>query len=205
MLRDLVDRVQRRLDALGITATEASREAGLSADAIRNMQRAAQSDGARIGVSTHTVTSLAKVLQTTAGWLMDGRGDEQLVPPTVPLVGYVGAGALAHFYELSEQELDRVEAPEGSTSATRAAEIRGTSLGPLFERWLIFYDDVRSPVTDDLIGRLCIVGLQNGKVLVKKLRKGKIAGTYDLLSNAEDPMENQDIEWAARVKQMTPR
>jgi hypothetical protein len=123
---------------------------------------------------------------------------------TVPLVGYVGAGAEAHFYAESDGPLDEVEAPPWATDQTRAAEIRGESLGPLFERWLVFYEDVRSPVTPDLHGRLCVVGLPNGKVLVKKLRPAG-GGLFHLLSNAEEPMWDQEVAWAAVVKEMRPR
>lgn len=124
---------------------------------------------------------------------------------TVPLVGYVGAGAEAHFYAMGDEGLGEVDAPPGSNEKTRAAEIRGESLGPLFENWLVFYDDVRTPVTPDLVGRLCIVGLPNDKVLVKKLQRSRTAGLYHLLSNNEAPMLDQEVMWAARVKTMTPR
>lgn len=122
----------------------------------------------------------------------------------VQLVGYVGAGAEAHFYAEGDDQLDYVDAPPWASDQTRAAEIRGESLGPLFDRWLIFYEDVRSPVTPDLHGRLCIVGLPNGKVLVKKLRPAG-GGLYHLLSNTEEPMWDQEVSWAAIVKEMRPR
>lgn len=123
---------------------------------------------------------------------------------TVPLVGYVGAGAEAHFYAEGDGPLDDVDAPPWANDQTRASEIRGESLGPLFERWLIFYDDVRSPVTPDLHGRLCILGLPNGKVLVKKIRPAG-NGLFHLLSNTEEPIWDQEIAWAAVVKEMRPR
>lgn len=121
-----------------------------------------------------------------------------------PVVGYVGAGAEAHFYADSDI-LDYVLAPEGSTATTRAAEIKGDSLGPLFERWLIFYDDVRSPVTTDLLGKLCIVGLPDGRVLVKQIQASRTPDLYHLLSNFEQPFFDQEVMWAAAVKDMRPR
>jgi hypothetical protein len=124
---------------------------------------------------------------------------------TVPLVGYVGAGAEAHFYAAGDEGLGEVDAPEGSGPNTRAALIRGESLGPLFDSWLVFYDDVRTPVTPDLIGHLCIVGLPNDKVLVKKIQRSRSPGLYHLLSNNEAPIMDQEVLWAARVKNMTPR
>lgn len=141
-------------------------------------------------------------------WLATGRGaptpdDDENDASTVPVRGYVGAGATAHYLP-QEVELDRVEAPPGATEATIALEIRGTSLGELFDRWLVFVDDVRTPVTPDLIGKTCVVGLQDGRVLVKKLKKAA-GGLYDLLSNTEDPIRAVAVEWAAKVKHMGPR
>lgn len=123
---------------------------------------------------------------------------------TVPVVGYVGAGSAAHFFP-EQQHLGEVPAPEGSTEQTVAVEIRGDSLGPLFDRWLVFYDDVRRPVTNDLIGKLCVVGLEDGRILIKKLQRSKTRGLFHLISQTEDPILDVPIEWAARVKNMVPR
>lgn len=145
----------------------------------------------------------AKAYGVRAEWLYDGVGEMTSGSPrTVPLVGFVGAGAEAHYYEAAE--LGEVDAPDNATPSTVAAEIKGTSLGPLFDTWLIFWDEVRTPVTTDQIGRLCIVGLADGKVLVKRLRHAT-EGRYHLESNAEPTMYDQEVSWAARVKGMTPR
>lgn len=151
----------------------------------------------------------AKAFGVRPEWLYDGRGpirDETEAPSfrrTVPLVGYVGAGA--HFYAQSDGSLGEVDAPENSSPKTVAAEIRGTSLGPLFERWLIFYDNVQSPVSSELYERLCIVGLPDERILVKLIRPAALPGHFHLLSNNEDPILDQVVDWAARVKSMTPR
>jgi hypothetical protein len=153
-------------------------------------------------------------------WLLTGRGPNPEVireepvfeaeapdlsaPPTVKVKGYVGAGAQAHFYAVSQGDLDEVPAPDGSTKDTAAVEIRGDSLGSLFDRWIVFYDEVRRPVTSDLMGKLCIVGLDDDRVLIKKIRPGARKGIYRLLSEHEGPIENAVVEWAARVKIMTP-
>jgi transcriptional regulator with XRE-family HTH domain len=122
----------------------------------------------------------------------------------VPVVGYVGAGAEAFFYA-GQGPFDEVDAPHGATEDTVAVEIRGTSLGELFDRWLIFYDQRREPVTSDLIGTLCVIGLDDQRVLVKKLKRGQREGKYDLISNTEPPIYDATVIWAARVKQMVPR
>lgn len=202
-ISDVLDRVHRRLRLLNLSAQAASKAAGLSSDAIRNMERAVKAGG-RQGVSTRTVAALAPVLQTTAGWLLEGAGDETTTD-SVPVVGYVGAGAAAILFGEGQGPFDMVAAPEGSTEFTVAAEIRGESLGPLFDQWLVFYDDVRSPVTPDLIGQLCVVGLPDGRILVKRLQKAAGSDMFHLISNTEGPILDQAVDWAAKVKTMTPR
>jgi phage repressor protein C with HTH and peptisase S24 domain len=165
----------------------------------------------------------AKRFQVSAEWLLMGTGEapaldhvdsqhvgthalEDAAPfqVTVKVKGYVGAGAQAHFYAISQGDLDEVPAPEGSTPDTVAVEIRGDSLGSMLDRWLVFYDDVRRPATADLNGRLCVVGLADDRVLIKKLRR-QPNGLWRLLSEREEPIENAEIEWAAAVKNMVPQ
>jgi len=122
----------------------------------------------------------------------------------VPLIGYVAAGAEAHYYD-GDHFADQLEAPEGTTESTVAVQIRGGSLGTFFDGWIIFYDDVRRPVTDDLIGPLCIVGLPDGRVLVKKIKPSRNRGLYHLYGQFGDPILDTPVEWAARVKSMVPR
>lgn len=125
--------------------------------------------------------------------------------PKVKVKGYVGAGAAAHFYALSDEDFEEVDAPVNATDQTVAVEIKGTSLGPLMNSWLVFYDDIRSPVTSDLIGRVCVVGLADDRILVKQIKRER-NGTFTLISNTnEDPIRNAQIEWAARVTDMRPR
>lgn len=206
MLRDVLERVESRLKALGLSANGASKAAGLSGDAIRNLRRAAGDDG-RAGVSTRTITALAPVLKTSVEWLLNGTGDpeEGGASDSVSVVGYVSAGDALVQYGAGQGPFYEVPAPRERTETTVAVEVSGTSLGPAFDQSLIFYDDVRSPVTPDLIGRLCVVGLSDDRVLVKTLRKGE-GGRFHLLSNtAEEPIWNAEVVWAARVKEVRPR
>lgn len=124
---------------------------------------------------------------------------------TVPLVGYVGAGAVARFYGEAQGELERVRAPKYATSDTVAVQIHGESLGALFDHWLVYYDDVRSPVTPDMYGVLCVVGLPDDRVLIKRIRKAKTPNLYHLDSNTEPTINDVEIAWAAKVKSMEPR
>ncbi len=125
---------------------------------------------------------------------------------TVPVVGYVGAGAEAVIFSEGQMDPeDRVKAPEGSSAKTVAVEIRGESLGALFDQWLVFYDDVRTVPAPGLVGKLCVCWLADGRVLVKKLKRGQIAGMWTLISNVEPPIYDVTVDRAARVLNLAPR
>jgi len=124
----------------------------------------------------------------------------------VPLVGFVGAGAEAHFYDQAQGPFGEVQAIEGSNERTVAVEIRGDSLGSLFDRALVYYDDKRNGVSDDLIGKLCVVGLPDGRILVKKITRSRSGpNLFHLSGQHGDPILDAPVEWAARVKSMVPR
>lgn len=125
----------------------------------------------------------------------------------VPIIGYVGASPLgAALFAGGQGPFGDADAPEGSSDQTVAVEVRGTSLGSIFESWLIFYDEVRDPPDSTLLRKLCVCGLIDGEtVLVKKLARGSRPGLWSLLSNNEEPIYDVELAWAAPVKAMTPR
>lgn len=208
---------------LDMTQEELGQAVGVSGAAVSQWERGESLP------ETERMPVLARVLQTTADQLLDqsaGRDvllslqhvlDEHLdsadvanstePPPAreVPVKGYVGAGSGAHYYSSGDGYFDTVRAPENATAQTVALEVKGPSLGALFHRWLVFYDDVREPVTSDLIGHLCVVGLTDGRVLVKQLQRSR-NGRYILKSNTDEPpIEDARVLWAARVTHMEPR
>lgn len=128
-----------------------------------------------------------------------------VVAPMVPVVGYVGAGAEMHQYALADNPDEFVPMPENGNENTVAVEIRGTSLGSIFDTWLVYYDEIRNPPTPDMLNKLCVVGLDDDRVLVKRLRRGSDRGLYNLESTTESLIEDARVLWAAKVKNMTPR
>src|SRR5271165_6718243 len=92
-LAEILERIEQRLAALGLSADTASKLAG-KPDAIRNIRRAMKG-GTRQGVQTATLDALAPVLQTTAEWLLAGTDDEPAspTPSAAPRYGQ-GAGML---------------------------------------------------------------------------------------------------------------
>lgn len=78
MLNDILKRIDQRLEALKISDAAASKMAVGHNEAIRNIRRNIKEGKEKAGVSSTTLQALAPVLETTAGWLIDGTGPEQM-------------------------------------------------------------------------------------------------------------------------------
>lgn len=56
-----------------------------------------------------------------------------------------------------------------------------------------------------MFGKACVVGLADDRILLKTIKRER-DGSFTLLSNSnEPPIENVEIEWAAKVINMRPR
>jgi hypothetical protein len=204
LLMDPNERLRKaRRDAKFATAADAARAFGW--DEVTYLSHENGNRGIRPAVAER----YAKALGVPAEWILYGKGKSapKAKPEkrlTVPLKGYVGAGAEAHFFS-DQGDLGEVGAPANATEDTIAVEIRGDSLGSFFDRWLVYYDEVRRPVTPDLINKLCVVGIEDGRILIKKIQRSRTRGLFHLLSQTEPPILDVAIEWAARVKHMEPQ
>ena len=83
-------------------------------------------------------------------------------------------------------------------------QIRDHSLGSFFNRWLVFIDEIREPVTPDLLGYLCVIGTEDGHILLKQLQPGRTAGRYDLISEFGTTFRDVSVTWAAKVRIILP-
>lgn len=133
-----------------------------------------------------------------------------LPPPAdivVPIVGTVQAGGDMIIRDVEEGYLGEAPLPYGADPVhTVAVEVRGDSMGGRIENGdLVYYDSRQDPPTDDLYGKLCVVGLSDGRVMVKKLLKGSRDGLFHLMSFAGDPLFDQEVNWAGRIIWIQPR
>lgn len=194
------ERLRQVRQKRGLSTAQLAQRVGRSESAVRNQENGTN------GIPSHLAEQYARTLGVSPEYLLYGHGSpDSPATDSVPVVGYVSAGASLVQYEEGQGPFDYVPAPRLQTPSTVAAAIRGVSLGPALDEAILFYDDVRSPVTPDLHGRLCVVGVDDGRVLVKILRPGE-AGRFHLISNtAEEPLLNVDVRWAARVTEIRPR
>lgn len=194
MLKDILDRIEQRLAVIGLTPTEASRQAGLTNDAIRNLRRRLDKEGA-VGISTHTLVALARVLGASPSWLLEGIGPEG--EPMVAIVGKVGAAGDGVVTEPSEDEREMIGRPPGVGSEGMAVEVDGHGVsGYAEEGTVLFFGEPQAP--EQALRRVSLVRLADGRLMVTRLTRGPQPGVYDLDPLSGAPL-SAEVEWAAPI------
>lgn len=135
MLEEIVARINRRLEKLGLTESAAAIAAGKSDSLIRDMRRglAGKNKGVK-GAKVDSLAALAPILQTTVGWLAAGEGPEEIdgIMPfarRVPIVSWVAASGFAEANSVTDSEtLDHVSVAELADGAYIALKVKGDSM-----------------------------------------------------------------------------
>ena len=125
----------------------------------------------------------------------------------MPIIGLAGAGADGSIvFSEGEDAFGEAPVPPGGSENTRAVEVRGELMrGVAEDGWLVYYDDRRDPPDGSMIGELCVVGLADGRTLIKYLYPGSEAGLFNLESTTEPTIRNVAVDWAAVVTAIIPR
>lgn len=179
--------------------------------------------GARFGVDQSTISKWESGRQRPESHHMDiigsleGLGEtEEGFPPAsttgstrlftlVPLVGYVGAGAVVHMHDrgAGSSAIDYIKAPKGF-GAVEALEVRGDSMYPVYRNGdVVFYGGrpAALPITDD--GEY-VVELTDGRILIKTVEhRGN--GKYSLTAYNAPPINGVEIVNAFRVRYIRKR
>jgi transcriptional regulator with XRE-family HTH domain len=130
-------------------------------------------------------------------WLLEGEGQPSTKGIRRPTIaGRVGAGAEIIPVD-DEHGHDPVDLPPPDVIPV---VVQGDSMYPrYFNGETLFYlPEQRAP--DELIGRECVVKLEDGRMLVKIVRKGARRNRFNLESWNAPTLEDQAIEWASPVR-----
>ena len=123
-----------------------------------------------------------------------------------PIVGYIGADASGRVQFAEGQGTGEfVPLPPGGSELAVALHVRGSSMpdvGP--DGSIVYYEDRRETPSEDMLGALVAVGLQNGEVLFKTLRRGSRKGLFDLESTGAPTLRDQQIVWFAHITAIVP-
>lgn len=199
------DRLKAARRDADVTQQQVADAVGVSPQAVSGWER-----GESVP-ETEKLAAISRIVGRPIGWLLDQYENPHVssedvaatldgpAPRMLKVTGYVRADGSAVPYDVDPGDMDQIPAIDKDPPDAVAAKIMGTSLGLFFDRWHVVYHEVRSPVTPDMLGQLCVVWLTDGRVLVKKVqRAGK---RFDLYSNVpdEDPIRNVGIESAALV------
>lgn len=165
----------------------------------------------------------ADFFRVSFNWLMQGKGipkpntrpsawlkeaEAANILRSIKIIGRAGAGPEESIK--FEDETDLGEAPPipNASETTAAIEIWGTSMRPMAnDGWLVYYDDRRDRLTNDMLGQPCVIGLENGHTVIKTPQPGTKRGFFHLESAnpAVDTMRDQRVLWAALVTAIVPR
>lgn len=124
----------------------------------------------------------------------------------VSVIGFVGAGGEIIYNEGQGPFDEAPMPPDGPDGPIVAVRVRGSSMAPqIKDGWTVYYQNVQRPPTDDLYGKPCVIGLPDGRVLIKELQPGRGKGLFDLYSVNGDLERDQPVSWAAKVEYIKPR
>lgn len=161
--------------------------------------------GTRAGeLSKDLAEKYGRAFRRKAIWLLTGYGSSERT--TVPIVGLAGAGPGGSIvFGEGDGGLGEAQMPADGSDETVAVEARGDSQRGIAENgWLVYYNNRHDPPNDSLVGKLCVVGLADGHVLIKTLRRGRKKRHFDLESASAPLIQDALVEWAARVTWIKP-
>lgn len=128
-------------------------------------------------------------------------GEDQLQTSTVPLMGFVGAGAEVEpdFEQVPEDGLDQVEVPFPLPAEMIALQVRGDSMLPMFDDGMVIivYREQRR-ATESFFGERAVVRTAEGRRYIKTIIKGEGA-TVSLLSWNAQPIQNVHAVWIGEI------
>ena len=177
----------------GLTQVELARMAGTSQPQIKRLEsgeRPISAEWARRLAPHLGVTPSQLIFPETAG-----------KPMTLNILGRVGAstdGVVIH--ESDHGPFGVIQAPIGAKGTEAVVEVDGHSMGIYApDGSLILYENREDPPQESMLGEVCVVGLPDGRVLVKRLLRGSRKGLFDLESVVGDTLRDQKVNWAAVV------
>lgn len=148
----------------------------------------------------HAAPRYAQFFRVSLDWLLMAKGPSG-IHQRVPVVMYIGAGA--ELFPMDDHAkgggLEMVAPPPGVNGPCVAAKIRGDSMHPLRDGWLVFWVKDQEGVPQGCIGQVCVCQVKNGPTLLKELTRGSKPGLYTLTSWNAPPRFDVELEWASKI------
>jgi transcriptional regulator with XRE-family HTH domain len=194
------DRFRALMEERGYTMKSLSLAAGLNESFVRDMLNRQRQPG------VDRLTRLLAVMGVTFTEFMGGeeKGDGTR---SVPLMGYVGAGAEVEpdFEQVPNEGLEQIPVPFDLPSEMIAFQVRGDSMMPQFRDGavLIVYREQRRSL-ESFYGEEAAVRTSDGRRYIKTIIRGNKAGFVNLISWNAQPIENVHLAWVGEIFSVFP-
>lgn len=156
------------------------------------------------GVPREDVARYAVFFRVSVEWLLTGK--HSVRTNSVPIVAYIGAGA--EVFPINDYPkggaVEFVDPPPFTDRSLVAARVRGDSMYPIQDGWIVFWAEGAASVPQDCINKLCAVQITDGPCLVKILRPGSTPNLFTLESWNAPLRSNVVLDWAARIVDIRP-
>lgn len=197
--------IKRIMAEYGLSVNGWTKKAKISEGALRHFL-----SGTNNSLGGDKIEMLANAIGKTASELLSNSSSAK-----VAVLGYVGAGGQVYPINdlpimpasaLMESEdstinCEFVDAPPGvSSSEIACVKVRGHSMHPVYKDGEYLFYRRTVDFKDSFIGEDCIVELQDGRLLLKTLRRGLGNDKFNLDSYSEPPIVDVSIRWAAPIE-----
>lgn len=191
MNSELTDRLRARMTDAGFSMKSLSVAAGLNETYVRDVL------AGRGKPSVDRLARIAQVLGTTVADLM---GEEEQGLRSVPLMGFVGAGAEVHpeFEQVPPEGLEQITVPFPLPGDMIAFKVKGDSMLPQFRDGtviIVFREQRRS--LESFYGEEAVVRTNDGRRFIKTILRGNRGVT--LSSWNATPIENVHLAWVGEI------
>lgn len=184
-----------RDDAGFRSASAAMRNMGLSTSTYRSHENESRT------FDFETARKYARFFRVDPLWLWVST-DEYGGEAAVPIVGYVGAGAIVHTVSGEEGDayLGQAERPPDVEGGAVAVIVRGNSMRPAYNDGDTVYYTEEPGSPREYINRECVVRLADGTTLIKQIIPGSDPDKFTLISHNSPPMINAAVDWATPIR-----
>ncbi|NVP56063.1 XRE family transcriptional regulator [Mycoplana rhizolycopersici] len=177
-----------------LTQEEAADEVGVSKSQYVKLERGERR------LTADYIGRLAKAFGVRPADILEGS-----TPDTVPLMGYIGAGAeiMPEFEQVPPEGIEQIHVPFPLPDEMVAFRVRGDSMLPVYKNGatVIVYREQKRPL-DAFYGEDAAVRTADGRRFIKTIMKG-ISGV-NLMSWNAAPIENVHLEWIGEIFAVLP-
>lgn len=196
------ERIKNAREAAGYTTI-----AGAAREFEFHKQNLADHEANRRGVDAEMAVRYGRAFGVDAAWLLFGGANRKPRPTQlVPIIGKVGADNEGRvLLSTGQASGDQAPIPPGGSNRSAALEVQGHSMrGFSDDGSLIYFEDQHTRPLHDHLGRVVVVELATGEVLVKRLLRGDSPEVWDLESIAGPTLRGVRIAWVANITAIIP-